>query len=1195
MLGSFLLLRGLCVLLFLSTLSLAQATTVTYTSSASWTAPVGVTSVDVEVWGGGGAGGGQDQNSDGGGGGGGGAYSKKISIPVTPGSNYTISVGVGGAGVQSSTGGAGGDSYFINVSTVLAKGGAGGMPSSGTPPSGGPGGAATSGVGDNKYSGGTGGRGSNNKNGRGGPGGSSAGTAADGTSGPDPYSTLLAAAPPLGGGIGGNGGDTGHDGSAPVSGNGGGGGGSGEGTNRANRTGGDGAGGKVMLTYTVVFACTQPANTPAGLTLTCQCDTFGRTSLKPSTIFGGDWLLNYSNTSGGTFGNPKIVNQGYLRLTDATTNNSDSATVPGIFPAAGNYISVEFKHYAYNGSGADGVGVVLSDYSQPPVPGAFGGSLGYAQKVGINGFNYGWLGVGLDEYGNYSTAGGEGHIDGPGAYPESIGIRGSGSGTTGYPWIGGSLCGATGTWPNATYPYTYNRTTATCANGNAGSIDDRTSTVPSPGYGYQIVVDASAYTSGNHTAKVSVGRDTSGGASYTSLIPPIDIYVAKPTQAVVPANWQITFTGSTGSAANIHEIGALKICASSMLAPSSTGTAGGFNAIDSALANSKVSALYGHIFTKVAGVPFKLNVAALATPTTNGVNNVYNSSVNKSSVTVSLIDDSVGAACNATPSTCSACAKPVLATSQPMSFATADAGFKASSNFTVSGAYPRVIAKMSDGTTTGCSIDAFSVRPAYDVPLSVTSPTKAGVFAISVGSKDPSGNTLTGGIGAPTLATTAVVNLSLQSWTAGATAGTFFYNDVGTFNLPANALYDSQFGTASGDQASGDCNPGSGAPYVPNTCYGYSGSTCTNATPWSPDSSGKYGCDIGSAALNNVGRFYPDHYEASSPQLFPACTPGGFTYMGQGFNLTDATGSNPVQIKALASGKTFADSALPSYTGTYTPRAMVRFRAQDGLTPATDLIGRIASLAASNTWTSGVYTAPASPFIFARPTSTPPDATWGPFDALDIGMAVDDADGSGYLAATSTIAWTTPASCTNTGSSECRKYVSLTGGSTTKMRFGRLHMLNAYGSELLPLRVPVRAEYYVGGNAWAVSSSDTCTVIEANSLQLGSVFKPARSSLAFSTPAAGVTVSPMQGGIGYLIIQPSVKGAGSTDLVLNLGGSVATTSCAALISPVGGIAPLASIDYLAGNWCGASYDRAPIARIKFGSPKAPYIYLRERY
>ncbi len=240
-------LRWIGVGLLLVLTGAAQAASTQYASagSFSWTVPAWVTSITVEAWGGGGAGGGQDQNSDGGGGGGGGAYSRSI-LAVTPGATYTIVVGAGGASVAGGSGGDGGDSYFGNLGTLLAKGGKGGSPSTGTPPAGGAGGAAAEGVGAVRFSGGNGGQGINNNNGRGGPGGSSAGTAQDGTSGPAPWSTTTAAAAPAGGGIGGNGGGNGNDGAAPASGNGGGGGGSGEGS---NRRGGNGAPGKVVITY----------------------------------------------------------------------------------------------------------------------------------------------------------------------------------------------------------------------------------------------------------------------------------------------------------------------------------------------------------------------------------------------------------------------------------------------------------------------------------------------------------------------------------------------------------------------------------------------------------------------------------------------------------------------------------------------------------------------------------------------------------------------------------------------------------------------------------------------------------------------------------------------------------------------------------------------------------------------------------
>ncbi|MFY9461679.1 MAG: glycine-rich domain-containing protein, partial [Candidatus Sungiibacteriota bacterium] len=246
-------------------------TTDTFTTTTTWTAPTGVTSVTAEVWGGGGGGGGQNLASDGGGGGGGGAYSRSV-ITVVPATIYTVTVGAAGtgnAGCTAST--AGGDSWFSTTGTILAKGGSPGACSTGTPPAGGLGGVAASGVGTIKFSGGQGEIGRNNAAGLGGYGGSSAGTAANGFSGPQTWSTATypTASTPAGGGHGGNGGATANAaGSAPASGNGGGGGGAAEGT---NISGGNGAVGKVILTYNKppnAPSQNSPANAATGVSVT---------------------------------------------------------------------------------------------------------------------------------------------------------------------------------------------------------------------------------------------------------------------------------------------------------------------------------------------------------------------------------------------------------------------------------------------------------------------------------------------------------------------------------------------------------------------------------------------------------------------------------------------------------------------------------------------------------------------------------------------------------------------------------------------------------------------------------------------------------------------------------------------------------------------------------------------------------------
>ncbi len=262
----------------------------TYTTSGShtWTAPTGVTSVTVEVWGGGGKGG-TRTNSGSGGGGGGGAYSIKTNIAVIPGNTYTAYVGAG-----ATTTAAGGDSYFINTSTVMAKGG-GSVADNTT--AGAQGGQASAGVGDTRYSGGTGASAGSD----GGGGGSSAGTGANGANGVNSNGGNA----PAGGGDGGDGrtGSSGNgtDGETP-----GGGGGGARRSFGGTRNGGEGADGQVRITY--------DDSTPPAVTVeqvgpdptTVQPINFTVTFSEPISGFtGGDITL--TGTAGGLAGATKTI------------------------------------------------------------------------------------------------------------------------------------------------------------------------------------------------------------------------------------------------------------------------------------------------------------------------------------------------------------------------------------------------------------------------------------------------------------------------------------------------------------------------------------------------------------------------------------------------------------------------------------------------------------------------------------------------------------------------------------------------------------------------------------------------------------------------------------------------------------------------------------------------------------------------
>lgn len=230
------------------------ATTETFTSTDTWTAPVGVTSVDVECWGGGAAGAGATGSYNTGGGGGGGAYSKTTGISVTPSTGYDVIVGSGGSG-GTGNGAAGGDSYFDDGSEILAKGGNGGS----TTGIGGSGGAAASGVGITKYDGGDGANGDDyGTSNRSGGGGGGAGDAANGGDGTDVTCDHLGCSggnPGSGGSAdGGNGGnytERGNGGNGSTLG--GGGGGAASDLLTDSYSGGNGARGECRITYTPVL------------------------------------------------------------------------------------------------------------------------------------------------------------------------------------------------------------------------------------------------------------------------------------------------------------------------------------------------------------------------------------------------------------------------------------------------------------------------------------------------------------------------------------------------------------------------------------------------------------------------------------------------------------------------------------------------------------------------------------------------------------------------------------------------------------------------------------------------------------------------------------------------------------------------------------------------------------------------------
>ncbi|MFD8483924.1 hypothetical protein [Kitasatospora sp. NPDC059673] len=167
---------------------------------------------------------------------------------------------------------------------------------------------------------------------------------------------------------------------------------------------------------------------------------------------------------------------GYLRITDASNDQNGAVLFDQALPASAG-LEVTFDQWQYGSTTpatpADGIAFFLVNGDVTLThPGAFGGSLGYAQKLPddnpnltfLPGVDSGYLGVGLDVLGNYfgdwehrgngcppgrrSPAGTAFRIPAPG--PNMVTVRGPGDGLEGYCFLTATTSNfsTSGPWPS---------------------------------------------------------------------------------------------------------------------------------------------------------------------------------------------------------------------------------------------------------------------------------------------------------------------------------------------------------------------------------------------------------------------------------------------------------------------------------------------------------------------------------------------------------------------------------------------------------------------------------------------------------------------------------------------------------------------------------------------------------------------------
>jgi hypothetical protein len=351
----------------------------------------------------------------------------------------------------------------------------------------------------------------------------------------------------------------------------------------------------------------------------------------------------------------------------------------------------------------------------------------------------------------------------------------------------------------------------------------------------------------------------------------------------------------------------------------------------------------------------------------------------------------------------------------------------------------------------------------------------------------------------------------------------------------------------------------------------------------------------GLAGGGYVGRFRPKQFalDTGAPPTLTnraaaACAPASsFTYLNESLLLTFRL------LAVNAQGAT-----TQNYQGAYArqdlsagnPTSAFGVGARSG---TTDLSGRITSVYQGPTpaWANGVLDVNGASGVLAQVRRRTPDDPDGPFGAAQFGIAPAEPDG-------------VPMNLLDLDADNNAANERKNLGVSTELRFGRLRMQNAVGSEKLPLPVPIETQYW-NGAGFVTNAQDSCTRLPRSTVVLGSytgTLDPAGGNcrtLVQQDPIA------FTNGVGTITLAPPAV-SGSVLLTPNLGVAASGSYCDNAASGEDP-ATAAARSYLLGRWNnaldpdsdpGTAYDDNPTARAAFGlygSQPSNFIYFRENY
>ena len=247
----------------------------------------------------------------------------------------------------------------------------------------------------------------------------------------------------------------------------------------------------------------------------------------------------------------------------------------------------------------------------------------------------------------------------------------------------------------------------------------------------------------------------------------------------------------------------------------------------------------------------------------------------------------------------------------------------------------------------------------------------------------------------------------------------------------------------------------------------------------------------------NVGRFVPDHFAVAldAPMFQTACSAGGFTYVGQKFGY-----AVPPVITVTAQDA--SNNPTTFYTGSWwriTNASLTgkTYAAVTGALDASGTPGTDPAIASSGNGVGTLTFDSGTGLFFSRA------GVIAPF-AANVSLSINVIDADGVAATANPVVFGAGAG------------IQFSTGSA--IRYGRVRLSTAVGSELVDLPVAMLAEYYAGAaSGFVVNTDDTCT--GGVSLALSTYTK----NLAAGETCVRDSGSPGASGIGCAPAAPLVE------------------------------------------------------------------------